>query len=99
MISDKIKLTAKEILEKEFKTAMRGYKPEEVDKYLDTIIKDYESFQQEIEDLQQENLRLKKQLEEVAKRPTTQPAGTTNFDILKRLSNLEKHVFGNKLYD
>jgi DivIVA domain-containing protein len=99
MISDKIKLTAKEILEKEFKTAMRGYKPEEVDKYLDMVIKDYESFQQEIEDLQQENLRLKKQLEEVAKRPTTQPAGTTNFDILKRLSNLEKHVFGDKLYD
>ncbi|ENI0857919.1 cell division regulator GpsB, partial [Listeria innocua] len=28
-----------------------------------------------------------------------QPAGTTNFDILKRLSNLEKHVFGNKLDD
>ncbi|MGM0899854.1 cell division regulator GpsB [Mesobacillus maritimus] len=99
MISDKIKLTAKEILEKEFKTAMRGYKPEEVDKYLDLVIKDYESFQQEIEDLQQENLRLKKQLEEVAKRPITQPAGTTNFDILKRLSNLEKHVFGNKLSD
>jgi DivIVA domain-containing protein len=99
MVSDKIKLSAKEILEKEFKTAMRGYKPEEVDKYLDMVIKDYESFQQEIEDLQQENLRLKKQLEEVAKRPTTQPAGTTNFDILKRLSNLEKHVFGNKLYD
>jgi len=99
MISDKINLTAKEILEKEFKTAMRGYKPEEVDKYLDLVIKDYESFQLEIEDLQQENLRLKKQLEDVAKRPTTQPAGTTNFDILKRLSNLEKHVFGNKLSD
>ncbi|HJV15879.1 MAG TPA: cell division regulator GpsB, partial [Bacillales bacterium] len=31
--------------------------------------------------------------------PASQPAGTTNFDILKRLSNLEKHVFGNKLYD
>ena len=28
-----------------------------------------------------------------------QTAGTTNFDILKRLSNLEKHVFGDKLYD
>ncbi|HBJ02604.1 MAG TPA: cell division regulator GpsB, partial [Lysinibacillus sp.] len=26
-------------------------------------------------------------------------AGTTNFDILKRLSNLEKHVFGSKLYE
>jgi len=24
-------------------------------------------------------------------------SGVTNFDILKRLSNLEKHVFGSKL--
>ncbi len=100
MVSDKIKLTAKDILEKEFKTGVRGYKQEDVDKYLDLIIKDYEMFQQEVEDLQQENLRLRKQLEETSRRqPVTQPAGTTNFDILKRLSNLEKHVFGNKLYD
>jgi DivIVA domain-containing protein len=100
MVTDKVKLTAKEILEKEFKTGVRGYKQEDVDKYLDLIIKDYEMFHQEIEDLQQENLRLRKQLEEASRRqPVTQPAGTTNFDILKRLSNLEKHVFGNKLYD
>ncbi|MGV2938492.1 cell division regulator GpsB [Mesobacillus sp. LC4] len=99
MLSDKIQLTAKDILEKEFKTAMRGYKPEDVDKFLDTIIKDYEVMQQEIEELQQDNLRLKKQLDEASRRPSTQAAGTTNFDILKRLSNLEKHVFGDKLYD
>lgn len=100
MLSDKVKLTAKDILEKEFKTAVRGYKQEEVDKFLDFVIKDYETFHQEIEDLHQENLRLRKQLEETSRRqPAAQPAGTTNFDILKRLSNLEKHVFGNKLYD
>lgn len=99
MLADKIKLTAKDILEKEFKTAMRGYKPEDVDKYLDYVIKDYETFHQEIEELQQENMRLRKQLEEASKRPATQTAGTTNFDILKRLSNLEKHVFGSKLYE
>ena len=99
MLADKIKLTAKDILEKEFKSAMRGYKPEDVDKYLDYIIKDYETFHKEIEELQQENMRLRKQLEEASKRPATQTAGTTNFDILKRLSNLEKHVFGSKLYE
>jgi len=99
MLTDKVKLTAKDILEKEFKTAMRGYKPEDVDKFLDLIIKDYETFHQEIEELQQENMRLRKQVEDAAKRPTTQTAGTTNFDILKRLSNLEKHVFGSKLYE
>ncbi len=99
MLSDKIKLTAKEILEKEFKAGMRGYKPEEVDKFLDTIIKDYETFYYEYELLQQENAKLKKQLEESSKKPATSSAGSTNFDILRRLSNLEKHVFGSKLYD
>ncbi|MFT4414166.1 cell division regulator GpsB [Fredinandcohnia humi] len=100
MLSDKIKLSAKDILEKEFKTGMKGYKQEEVDKFLDVIIKDYEVFYQEIEELQQENLRLKRQVEDsYKKQPTQAPTGTTNFDILKRLSNLEKHVFGSKLFD
>ncbi len=110
MLADKIRLTAKEILEKEFKTGMRGYNQEEVDKYLDSVIKDYEAFHEEIEALQTENLRLKKQVEELSKKPPQpsftpppaqqqQQAGTTNFDILKRLSNLEKHVFGSKLYE
>lgn len=100
MLSDKIRLSAKEILEKEFKTGVRGYKQEDVDKFLDLIIKDYETFTQEIEELQQENLKLKKQVEDTSKKPQqAQQSGTTNFDILKRLSNLEKHVFGSKLYE
>ncbi|MCS3485217.1 DivIVA domain-containing protein [Bacillus sp. JUb11] len=101
MLADKVKLSAKEILEKEFKTGVRGYKQEEVDKFLDMVIKDYETFHQEIEKLQQENLHLSKQLEEAVEQGKRQPAqsNTTNFDILKRLSNLEKHVFGSKLYD
>ncbi|MGG3890130.1 cell division regulator GpsB [Metabacillus fastidiosus] len=100
MLADKLKLTAKEILEKEFKQAMRGYKQEDVDKFLDLVIKDYEILHQEIEDLQQENLRLRKQVDDSYKKQQ-QPVqtNTTNFDILKRLSNLEKHVFGSKLYD
>jgi DivIVA domain-containing protein len=111
MLSNKVKLTAKDILEKEFKTSMRGYNQEEVDQFLDLIIKDYETFHQAIEELQKENLRLKKQLEKASKadapamsrfqaQPTSQPQpAVTNYDILKRLSNLEKHVFGDKLYE
>lgn len=106
MLSDKIKLTAKDILEKDFKTSVRGYKPEDVDKFLDLIIKDYETFHQTIEDLQHELMRLKKQASDDSyRRQPSQPSqptpatGTTNFDILKRLSNLEKHVFGSKLND
>ncbi|MEI5907243.1 cell division regulator GpsB [Bacillus spongiae] len=102
MLADRIKLTNKDILEKDFKSGMRGYKQEDVDKFLDVIIKDYESFHQIIEELQQENLRLKKQQSEINNRRSAQPTqqtGTTNFDILQRLSNLEKHVFGSKLYE
>lgn len=104
MLSDKIQLTTEEILEKEFKTSMRGYHPDEVDQFLDLIIKDYKAFQQEIEKLQQENLRLKKQSETTMTRSQVAPSaqsvtGSTNFDILKRLSNLERHVFGDKLYN
>ncbi|KRG12476.1 cell division regulator GpsB [Lederbergia galactosidilytica] len=98
MLADRLKLTAKEILEKEFKTKFRGYKQDEVDQFLDQIIKDYEAMHQVVEELQQENIKLKKQVGEQSRRqPPAQPAGTTNFDILKRLSNLEKHVFGSKL--
>ncbi|GIN56540.1 cell division regulator GpsB [Lederbergia ruris] len=101
MLADRLKLTAKEILEKEFKTKFRGYKQDEVDHFLDQIIKDYETMHQVVEELQQENIRLKKQVGDQSRRqpPPAQPAGTTNFDILKRLSNLEKHVFGSKLDD
>lgn len=94
-----IQLTPKDVLEKDFKISMRGYKQDEVDKFLDIIIKDYERFKLEFEKLQNENTRLKRELtklSELQKRENTS-AGNTNYDILKRLSNLEKHVFGNKL--
>jgi len=96
------KLTAKEILEHEFKTGVRGYKPDEVDHFLDEIIQDYEAFNKKITALTEENKRLAEEIEELKSRsaaPAPQQTGTTNFDILKRLSNLERHVFGNKLND
>ncbi|WP_341302401.1 cell division regulator GpsB [Lysinibacillus sp. FSL H8-0500] len=103
-----IKLTSKMILEKEFKKNFKGYNVEEVDSFLDEIIQDYETFEKVVAQLREENGRLKEEnrqlKEEIDSTPKRQPiasaaAGTTNFDILKRLSNLEKHVFGSKLYE
>ncbi len=93
------KLDMKTILEKEFKTGMRGYNQEEVDLFLDDIIQDYQTFEKKIVELQKENTRMKEELSAVEKRPASSNASATNFDLLKRISNLERHVFGSKLYD
>ncbi|MFD1360526.1 cell division regulator GpsB [Lentibacillus salinarum] len=98
MNANRIQLTGKDILEKEFKTAMRGYNQEEVDDFLDTVIQDYEAFQQDIEKLRQENERLRKQSDQTRSRTST-PNHQVNYDILKRVSNLEKAVFGKKYAD
>lgn len=95
---DQIQLSNKDILEKEFKVAMRGYKQEDVDEFLDIIIKDYNVFQQHIERLTQENDRLRKNSEHTRPYPAT-PNHQVNYDVLKRLSNLEKEVFGKRYAD
>ncbi len=100
-------LTTKDSLQKEFKTAMRGKSPAEVDEFLDNVIRDYESYNKELTQLKAENERLLSKVDELTKQATVakpaysaQPNTTvTNFDILKRLSNLERHVFGSKLDD
>jgi len=94
-----VQLSGKDILEKDFKTAMRGYNQEEVDEFLDVIIKDYGALQKQIEDLQQENARLKQSSSQRRTRTAVQPNHQVNYDILKRMSNLEKEVFGKKYAD
>ncbi|MDE5414402.1 cell division regulator GpsB [Alkalihalobacterium chitinilyticum] len=99
------RFTAKDILEKEFKTSIKGYNQDDVDKFLDAIIQDYEKFHETVERLEQENQQLRREVkraqEQKPKAPTaaTSPVGSTNYDILQRLSNLEKEVFGRKLYE
>lgn len=92
------KLKGQDILEKEFKTALRGYNQEEVDEFLDKIIQDYETFQKQIEQLQHENNQLKRNSSQTRTR-NSQPTQQVNYDVLKRLSNLEKEVFGKKFVE
>lgn len=104
MISDKIVLTPQDILEKEFKIDTRGYRLQEVDKYLDTIIKDYAEFINMISKLEsdqkiliEENMRLKNELRalndnlDIVKHSGRE---VTNVDVIRRLSQLEKIVYG-----
>ena len=102
MIEDKLYLTPEEILEKEFKIDARGYRMQEVDKFLDMVIRDYTEFLRTIKKLEKDNLDLiednKKLQMEYRKLKSAISASSegasANVDVLRRLSNLEKIVYG-----
>ncbi|SFP98016.1 cell division regulator GpsB [Salibacterium halotolerans] len=104
-----IQLTGKDILDKDFKSSMKGYNKDEVDQFLDTVIQDYEAYEQRVRDLEQQleqarsgsrrETRVNSQVQEESPDRSMPQAGGTNYDILKRLSNLEKEVFGKKSYE
>ena len=97
-----------DILEKNFKIDTRGYRLKEVDQFLDDIIGDYEQFLEIINNLEKEKadllaeiMNLKQELRnsklnmEVASN-TKSKGENTNIDIMRRLSQLEKMVYGSK---
>lgn len=106
----RVKYTAKAIFEKEFKTTVRGFSREEVDGFLDEIMKDYDAYEAMLEAQRKEIKQLKEEIARQAVKVTSVQAETaskqeanpksstvTNFDILKRLNRLEKEVFGKKI--
>ncbi|MFD1413827.1 cell division regulator GpsB [Oceanobacillus jeddahense] len=101
MSIDRVQLSGKKILEKDFKTGIRGYSQEEVDEFLDIIIQDYDNFKQEIDRLNEEIEKLKnnRPTTEAPRARSTQQSSQVNYDVLKRLSNLEKAVFGKRYAD
>lgn len=98
-------LSPKDIFDQEFKTTMRGYDKSEVDEFLDDVIKDYETFTAQLKELKKENDLLKERLKTAAAAVKNgQPSdavrvsqSATNFDILKRISRLEREVFGKRI--
>ncbi|HEM3702559.1 TPA: cell division regulator GpsB [Streptococcus suis] len=100
--------TTKDILEKDFKTEFRGYDKNEVNDFLDEIMKDYDAYEAIIKELKGEIARLKAQVANspkvaVSTEPANdllqaeRPASATNFDILRRINRLEKEVFGKQI--
>ena len=108
MYNGRIYLTPQEILDKEFKVDARGYRPQEVDKFLDMVIRDYTEFitiikkqEKEINDLNSDvsNLkneirRLRTNIEAAEDSSSSGFKSVNNIDLLRRLSQLEKVVFG-----
>ena len=104
MYNDRITLTMQDILEKEFKIDARGYRPQEVDKFLDIIIKDYNEYNNIIRNLEKEkralaleNQNLKNEARNLRSSIEAARIGEkeiTNVDLLRRISQLEKIILG-----
>lgn len=107
-LEPKVMLSPKKIVSKEFKVDFKGYNAEEVDHFLDLIVKDYEAFaamlnasydriDQLEERLSEQRIKIAKLEREKALQDDNIHAMeenlSTNVDILKRLSLLEKVVF------
>ena len=106
MYRDRVTLSSRDILEKDFKIDTRGYRPQEVDRFLDMIIKDYEEMNSIISDLEKENKdlaednvslkqeirKLKNKIEVLADNESS--GNTPNADVLRRISKLEKIIYG-----
>lgn len=103
MYEEKRFLSAKEILDKDFKIDPKGYRPQEVDAFLDLIIKDYVDFENttkrlvsEIKALESDNSKLRAEVRNLkaSLEIANSNKGVTNVDLLKRISDLEKVVYG-----
>ena len=103
-MNDRITLTMQDILEKEFKIDARGYRPQEVDKFIDIIIKDYNEYNNIIKNLEKEkralaleNQNLKNEARNLRSSIEAARIGEkeiTNVDLLRRISQLEKIILG-----
>ena len=104
MYHDNITLTMQYILEKEFKVDARGYRMQEVDQFLDVIIRDYNEYNNIIKELLEnkknlidENAMLKQEVRDLKSTIDTLKSGEkeiTNVDLLRRISQLEKIILG-----
>ncbi len=104
MYKDRITLTMQDILEKEFKIDARGYRLQEVDKFLDIIIKDYNEYNNIIRSLEkdkkmliEENQALRNEVRNLKSSIEAAKIGEkeiTNVDLLRRISQLEKIILG-----
>ncbi len=101
---EQLNLSVQEILDKEFNVDFKGYSAGEVDAFLDTVLEDYQIFEENVAELQKEIASLKeeisdlknKNLELESKRKVIDLSNTTSYssvDLLKRVARLEEEVY------
>ena len=99
-----VSLSIQDILEKEFKIDTRGYRPQDVDSFLDVIMRDYNEYNNIIKGLVKdtksllaENHTLKEEVRNLKSSIEAAKYGEkeiTNVDLLRRISQLEKIILG-----
>ncbi|MCS1350514.1 DivIVA domain-containing protein [Mechercharimyces sp. CAU 1602] len=84
------KLTPMDIFQKDFKTALRGYDVDEVNEFLDLVIKNYE-------DVTEENKQLKEELRLQKQKPHSSSSDShveeALRDVMNRIAQLEQYVY------
>ncbi len=104
-MSGKLNLDSQAIYDKVFSIDFKGYNGDEVDRFLDLVIEDYQTFadqaaeaEQKISDLEHTNASLRAKVIELEAKLRVQDEadpiskGAGNVDILQRLSRLEQQV-------
>ena len=104
MYRDRITLSSQDIFEMEFKIDARGYSMQEVDKYLDIVIRDYNEYNNIIKELAINNKKLPLENEELKQEVRNLKSNlealkygekeVTNVDLIRRVSQLEKIILG-----
>ena len=100
----KLNLNPEEILNKEFNTDFKGYTPAEVDAFLDSVLDDYQTMEENVQELLdminslQEQIKdlTKKNVELEGRKKAFDLSNTTSYssvDLLKRISRLEEQVY------
>lgn len=105
-MKNEVVLTPETLLNWDFKIDARGYRPQEVDKALDIVISDYKAYDRKVKALEEKiallneeildlkhKLRTANEREEILKSSDKE---ITNVDLLQRISNLEKIIYGKK---
>lgn len=104
MYHDRITLSSQEILEKDFKIDARGYRLQEVDKFLDIVIRDYNEYNNIIREIATQNNKLASENEQLKQEVRNLKSNleamrysekeVTNVDLIRRVSQLEKIILG-----
>lgn len=99
----KQRLTIDQIYEKEFHVDFKGYNALEVDEFLDTVLKDYQTFeamiakQKDLLDRYEEAMTRQKQqiqqLQQATRAQADVEPQTSYVDLVRRISRIEAYLF------